>query len=53
MLCEALYIVEQEIATTQDVDPVVKTGVGRRLPLAGLFEMVEIRNFFHFYLWLR
>jgi len=38
---EALYIVEQGIATPQDVDIAVKDGFGRRLAVAGPFEIAE------------
>jgi 3-hydroxybutyryl-CoA dehydrogenase len=38
---EALYIVEQGIATAQDVDKAVRDGFGRRLALAGPFEIAE------------
>lgn len=39
---EALSIVEQGIATPQDVDVVVKTGFGRRYAAAGPFEVFEM-----------
>lgn len=39
---EALSIVEQGIATPQDVDIVVKTGFGRRYAAAGPFEVFEM-----------
>jgi 3-hydroxybutyryl-CoA dehydrogenase len=38
---EALYIVEQGIATAQDVDRAVRDGFGRRLAFAGPFEIAE------------
>ena len=38
---EALHIVEQGIATAQDVDIAVKDGFGRRLAVAGPFEIAE------------
>lgn len=38
---EALYIVEQGIATPQEVDIAVKDGFGRRLAVAGPFEIAE------------
>lgn len=39
---EALSIVEQGIATPQDVDIVIKSGFGRRLSVAGIFEVFDI-----------
>ena len=39
---EALSIVEQGIASPQDVDTVIKNGFGRRLAAAGVFEIFEI-----------
>jgi 3-hydroxybutyryl-CoA dehydrogenase len=39
---EALSIVEQGIATPQDVDTIVKTGFGRRYAAAGPFEIWEL-----------
>ena len=41
MFREALAIVEQGIASAQDVDAVVKYGFGRRLAVAGPFEVWE------------
>lgn len=38
---EALHIVEQGIATAQDVDIAVRDGFGRRLAVAGPFEIAE------------
>jgi 3-hydroxybutyryl-CoA dehydrogenase len=38
---EALHIVEQGIASAQDVDVAVKDGFGRRLAVAGPFEIAE------------
>jgi len=38
---EALHIVEQGIASAQDVDIAVKDGFGRRLAVAGPFEIAE------------
>jgi 3-hydroxybutyryl-CoA dehydrogenase len=38
---EAFQIVERGAATPQDVDIAVKTSFGRRLPIAGPFEMCE------------
>jgi len=42
LLREALAIVEQGIATPQDVDTIIKTGFGRRLAAAGVFEIFDI-----------
>lgn len=39
---EALSIVEHGIASPEDVDTVIKTGFGRRLAAAGIFEIWEI-----------
>ena len=41
---EAFYIVEQGIASPQDVDIVAKTSFGPRMPFAGLFEMMEMQG---------
>jgi 3-hydroxybutyryl-CoA dehydrogenase len=41
---EALYIVEQGIASAQDVDLAVKQSFGRRLGAAGPLEMVEVQD---------
>ncbi|MDP9372751.1 MAG: 3-hydroxyacyl-CoA dehydrogenase family protein [Chloroflexota bacterium] len=41
---EALSIVAQGIATPQDVDTVVKTSFGRRLAVAGPFEISELNG---------
>lgn len=41
---EALYIVEQGIASAQDVDLAVKQSFGRRLGVAGPLEMVEVQD---------
>lgn len=38
---EALYLVEQGIASAQDVDIAVRDGFGRRLAFAGPFEIAE------------
>jgi 3-hydroxybutyryl-CoA dehydrogenase len=42
LLREALSIVENGIATPQDVDIVIKCGFGRRLAAAGVFEIFDI-----------
>ena len=42
LLREALSIVERGIATPQEVDTVVKTGFGRRLAVAGVFEVFDL-----------
>ena len=44
ILREALSIVEQGIATAQDVDIAVKESFGRRLAVAGPIEMIEMQN---------
>jgi 3-hydroxybutyryl-CoA dehydrogenase len=41
LLREALSIVDQGIASPQDVDIIVKTGFGRRLATAGPFEIAD------------
>jgi 3-hydroxybutyryl-CoA dehydrogenase len=41
LLREALAIVEAGIATPQDVDTIIKTGFGRRLSVAGVFEVFD------------
>lgn len=42
VLREALWLVEQGIATPQDVDTVIKSSIGRRWAVAGVFEVFEI-----------
>jgi len=41
---EAFHIVEQGIASAQDVDTAVKNSFGRRLAIAGPFETLEIQD---------
>ena len=41
LLREALAIVDAGIATPQDVDTIIKNGFGRRLAVAGVFEVFE------------
>lgn len=41
LLREALSLVEQGVATPQDVDTVIKNGFGRRLAAAGVFEVFD------------
>lgn len=41
---EALHLVETGVATPQDVDIAVKKGFGRRLGVAGLFELLELQD---------
>jgi 3-hydroxybutyryl-CoA dehydrogenase len=41
LLREALAIVDAGIATAADVDTIIKTGFGRRLAVAGVFEVFE------------
>ena len=42
LLREALFIVDNGIASAEDVDTVVKTSFGRRLAVAGPFEVFDI-----------
>jgi len=42
LLREAIAIVEQGIASPEDVDAVVKTSFGRRLAVAGPFEVFDL-----------
>ncbi len=42
LLREAISVVEQGIATPQDVDEVVKSSFGRRLAVAGPFEVFDL-----------
>ena len=42
LIREAFYLVEQGIATYEDVDTVVKTSFGRRLPITGPFETCDL-----------
>ena len=42
LIREAFYLVEQGIATFEDVDTVVKTSFGRRLPITGPFETCDL-----------
>jgi 3-hydroxybutyryl-CoA dehydrogenase len=44
LLREALYVVEQGIASAQDVDTAVKESFGRRLAVAGPLEMAEVQD---------
>ena len=41
-LREALALVEEGVATPQEVDTVIKTSIGRRWAVAGVFEIAEI-----------
>lgn len=41
---EILWLVEEGIATPQDIDTVVKTGLGRRLAVAGPFELTDLTS---------
>ena len=41
---EILWLVEEGIATPQDIDTVVKTGLGRRLSVAGPFELTDLTS---------
>jgi len=42
LLREALSIVERGIASAEDVDTVIKSSFGRRLPVIGVFEQVDM-----------
>jgi len=42
LLREALWLVENGVATAQDVDAAIKTGLGRRWAVAGVFEVLEL-----------
>ncbi len=42
LLREALSIVQKGIATVQDVDTVIRTSIGRRWAVAGLFETFDL-----------
>jgi 3-hydroxybutyryl-CoA dehydrogenase len=42
LLREALFVVEEGIASPEDVDKVVKNGFGMRLPFAGPFELMDM-----------
>ncbi|MCP4482829.1 MAG: 3-hydroxyacyl-CoA dehydrogenase family protein [bacterium] len=42
MLREALHIVQSGVATAQDVDTVIKSSIGRRWAVAGVFEVCEL-----------
>ena len=42
VLREALWLVEQGIATPQGIDTVIKSSIGRRWAVAGVFEVFEI-----------
>ncbi|MBT3603867.1 MAG: 3-hydroxyacyl-CoA dehydrogenase family protein [Candidatus Latescibacteria bacterium] len=41
---EILYLVEEGVATPQDIDVVVKNSIGRRWPVAGPFEITELTS---------
>ena len=42
LLQEALWIVQQGIATPEDVDVVIKSSIGRRWSVAGVFEVFDL-----------
>ena len=44
LLREALFLIEQGIASAQDVDTAVHQGFGRRLAVAGPLEMAEVQD---------
>lgn len=41
---EAFYLVEQGVASAQDVDIVTKASFGARMPFTGIFEMMELQG---------
>jgi 3-hydroxybutyryl-CoA dehydrogenase len=47
LLREALFIVEQGIASAQDVDTAVHQGFGRRLAVVGPIELAEVQDGWH------
>ena len=42
LLREALSLVQKGIATPEDIDTIIKTGIGRRWPAAGVFEVFDL-----------
>ena len=42
LLREALWLVQRGVVTAQDVDTIIKSGVGRRWAVAGPFEVFEL-----------
>ena len=42
LLREALWLVERGVLTPADVDTIIKTGIGRRWSVAGVFEVFEL-----------
>jgi 3-hydroxybutyryl-CoA dehydrogenase len=42
LLREALALIEADIATPADIDTIIRTGFGRRLALAGVFEVRDL-----------
>ena len=42
LLREALYLVQEGVVTAQDVDTILKSGIGRRWAVAGVFEVFEL-----------
>ena len=42
LLREALWLVERGVATPADIDTIIKTGIGRRWSVAGVFEVFEL-----------
>ena len=42
LLREALWLVENGVASAQDVDAAIKTSIGRRWAVAGVFEVLEL-----------
>lgn len=42
LLREALALIEDDIATPEEIDTIIRTGFGRRLALAGIFEVRDL-----------
>ncbi len=42
LLREALWLVQRGVATPQDIDTVIKTSIGRRWAVAGVFEVFDL-----------
>jgi 3-hydroxybutyryl-CoA dehydrogenase len=42
LLREALHLIEEGVVTAQDVDMIIKSSIGRRWAVAGIFEVFEL-----------
>ncbi len=42
LLREALYLVQEGVVTAQDIDTILKSGIGRRWAVAGVFEVFDL-----------